>query len=281
MHVASVTGVSTCQIMESVNKFRYLAALGSSFAAGPMIEPTVDQAAMRSGRNYPHLLAERLGAQLADLTVSGATTATILDEVQTMMDGTRFPPQILGVPSEADLVTITAGGNDLGFIGTVVYTALQRADPDNPLLAMAGGFPEAIPAPTAAQVARVADGLARIVTEVRRRAPAARVVLVDYLTVLRRGSTGLDRWFTSEEVDALCTIQDGLVQAYARASEQTGADWFRASALSISHAVGGDSPWVLGLQDDPRRLGASFHPNEAGMRAIADALAVQILTSGS
>jgi lysophospholipase L1-like esterase len=269
------------RIMECVNEFRYLAALGSSFAAGPMIEPIVDQAAMRSGRNYPHLLAERLGAQLADLTVSGATTATILDEAQTMMDGTRFSPQILGVPSEADLVTVTAGGNDLGFIGTVVYTALRRTDPDNPWVAMAGGLPERIPAPAEADIVRVADGLARIVTEVRKRAMAARVVLVDYLTVLTRGSVGVERWFTAEDLDGLCTIRDSLVQAYARASEQTRADWFRASALSIGHAVGSDTPWVLGLQEDPRRLGASFHPNAAGMRAIADALADLLLTSGS
>jgi hypothetical protein len=40
-------------------------------------------------------------------------------------------------PSEADLVTITAGGSDLGFIGTVAYTALRRSNPDNPLVAMA------------------------------------------------------------------------------------------------------------------------------------------------
>ena len=238
-----------------------------------MIVPIVDHAAMRSARNYPHLLAERLGAQLADLTVYRRHDR--LDPRRSADDDgwDTIPPQILGVPSEADLVTITAGGNDLGFIGTVVYTALRRSDPDNPLVAMAGGSPEGIPEPTEAEVARVADGLARIVVEVRRRATAARVVLVDYLTVLTRGSTGLERWFTPEELDGLCTIQDGLVQAYARASEKTGADWFRASALSSRHAVGSNSPWVLGLQEDPRRLGASFHPNAAGMRAIADALA--------
>jgi lysophospholipase L1-like esterase len=183
-----------------------------------MIEPIVDQAAMRSARNYPHLLAERLGARLADLTVSGATTATILEEAQTMMDGTRFPPQILGVPSEADLVTITAGGNDLAFIGTVAYTALRRADPDNPLVAIAGGLPEAIPTPSEGEVARVAHGLARIVTEVRGRAPAARVVLGDYLTVLTRGASVWSGGSLRKR--STCTIQDGLIEGYARASEK-------------------------------------------------------------
>ena len=57
---------------------RVIAALGSSFAAGPTIEPMADVDAMRSTRNYPHLLAAALGAHLVDLTVSGATTANIL-----------------------------------------------------------------------------------------------------------------------------------------------------------------------------------------------------------
>lgn len=54
--------------------FRHVAALGSSFAAGPGVAPIVDRRANRSGRNYAHLVAERLGARLTDLTVSGATT---------------------------------------------------------------------------------------------------------------------------------------------------------------------------------------------------------------
>ena len=58
----------------SIRQYRHVASLGSSFAAGPGIEPAADRAARRSARNYPHLLAARLGAELTDLTVSGATT---------------------------------------------------------------------------------------------------------------------------------------------------------------------------------------------------------------
>jgi hypothetical protein len=56
-----------------------IAALGSSFAAGPGIDPIVDVGAMRSGSNYAHLLAKATDARLVDLTVSGATTSNILD----------------------------------------------------------------------------------------------------------------------------------------------------------------------------------------------------------
>jgi hypothetical protein len=92
-----------------------MVALGSSFAAGPGLEPVVDRAAMRSGRNYAHLVADRLGATLTDATVSGATTATILDEPHRVRRRV-FPPQIESVHGVTELVTVTVGGNDLGYL---------------------------------------------------------------------------------------------------------------------------------------------------------------------
>ncbi|MET4094444.1 hypothetical protein [Arthrobacter sp. UYCu712] len=59
--------------------YQHLTALGSSLAAGPGIEPLIDRRAMRSRANYTHLLAQTLGAELTDLTLSGAITSTIVD----------------------------------------------------------------------------------------------------------------------------------------------------------------------------------------------------------
>ena len=98
---------------------RHLAALGSSFAAGPGIEPVADRLAMRSVRNYAHIVATRLGLRLTDLTVSGATTVTILSEPQRVL-WRRFPPQVSWLPVDADVVTVTAGGNDLGYLATMI-----------------------------------------------------------------------------------------------------------------------------------------------------------------
>src|ERR1700712_3761348 len=83
-----------------------MVALGSSFAAGPYLDPVVDRAAMRSGRNYAHLVAATLDADLVDATVSGATTATILQERQRVALRV-FAPQIESVHAETDLVTVT------------------------------------------------------------------------------------------------------------------------------------------------------------------------------
>jgi hypothetical protein len=94
---------------------KHIVALGSSFAAGPGIQPITNAGAGRSGRNYANLVAQALNAKITDLTVSGATTETILDIPQKPVMSFNpfveaFPPQIQGVPGDADLVTITAGG---------------------------------------------------------------------------------------------------------------------------------------------------------------------------
>jgi hypothetical protein len=54
-------------------------------AAGPGIRPSADGAPFRAGRsarNYAHLVAQRLGLDLVDVTYSGATTANVLTDPQ-------------------------------------------------------------------------------------------------------------------------------------------------------------------------------------------------------
>jgi lysophospholipase L1-like esterase len=255
-----------------MSDIRIIASLGSSFAAGPGIEPIVDPLAMRSGRNYPNLLAEALGAKLVDLSVSGAMTTNIIDTPQLVPMGTMtVPPQIDGLPADADLVTITAGGNDIGFIASMLYTALARMSPDSQLLAMmAGYFSGDIPSPSEGLVNHVATALAGVVTAVRDRAPNARIILVDYQSVVAEYTSVPE--FTPEEVEKFIALQAGLQQATAQAAELSGADLFAASALSANHALGAAEPWVFSFRPEMPLVASSFHPNAAGHQAVAAAL---------
>ena len=261
-----------------MSEIRRVAALGSSFAAGPIIDPVVDAGAGRSARNYPHLLAEILGAELVDRTVSGATTASILDVPQVTMTGEVFAPQIEGLPSDADLVTITAGGNDLRFISSLLYTAWRRVEPTGPHAGFfEQEFPHGITVPTPREVDGAASGLARIVAEVRSRAPKARVVLVDYLTVLSPDvEASDDAPFDDESIGDLLQIQSTVVRAFELAAERSGAELVRVSAASSGHGLGTPEPWVFGLQRSMERVGGSFHPNEEGMRAVAELIAAHL-----
>jgi lysophospholipase L1-like esterase len=91
---------------------RYV-AMGSSFAAGPGIGPRAPgspRAAGRSSANYAHLVAPRLALELADVTFSGATTQDILAAT-----AAGRPAQIDALTPATKLVTLTGGGNDVGW----------------------------------------------------------------------------------------------------------------------------------------------------------------------
>ena len=110
---------------------RYV-ALGSSMAAGPGIPPRDRAAPLRAGRsagNYPHLVAQRLGLDLVDVTYSAATTAHVLTDRQHDQ-----PPQADALDGSEVLVTVTIGGNDVGYIPLLTAAALPRAARAIPVL---------------------------------------------------------------------------------------------------------------------------------------------------
>ena len=115
---------------------RYV-ALGSSMAAGPGIPPRAKDAPLRAGRsaaNYPHLVAQRLGLDLVDVTYSGATTAHVLTDRQH-----DAPPQASVLDGSEALVTVTIGGNDVGYVPMLTAAGLPRSG----ALAAGAGWPAA------------------------------------------------------------------------------------------------------------------------------------------
>lgn len=250
-------------------KYQHMVALGSSFAAGPGLKPVADAGAFRSERNYAHLVAQALGATLTDATVSGATTQTILEVPQRLLVH-KFEPQIGAVRPGTDLVTITAGGNDIAYLSAVLRTAvLDRLG----RIPIAGGLARrqrkrrVLTAPTGEEVLAAVEGLRRIVDEVERRAPGARTVLVDYVPVFDPGTApGPQVPFTVPEIDHFRKTAATLSAAFAQAAALTGADLVPASAYPSGHATGTADPWVFGR----RPFWSAFHPTEQGMRAVAD-----------
>ncbi len=70
----------------------------------------------------PHLVAERLGYDLVDATYSGATTANVLRERQH-----GAPPQVDVLDGSEHLVTVTIGGNDVGYVPLLFAATAPRA----------------------------------------------------------------------------------------------------------------------------------------------------------
>lgn len=253
--------------------YRHIAALGSSFASGPGIEPLADKTAMRSSRNYAHLLADRLGADLTDLSIGGATTSTILDTPQRLMNH-EFPPQIDGLPTNADLVTITAGGNDLKYASSLLKAGWAGWFEQHAITRPLGRRlnRDVVPPAEAVDVERAASGLASVVNEVRRRSPGARILLVDYLTIIGPDTARSEIVpFEPEVLEGFRRVGAALNEAFARAAERSSAELIKISDLSRNHAVGSAEPWVEGFRPTFKGITA-FHPNSTGMAAIADEL---------
>lgn len=243
---------------------RYV-ALGSSMAAGPGIGPRASGAprgAGRSARNYPHLVAARLGLDLVDVTFSGATTSHVTSESQR-----GAPPQVDALDGSERLVTVTIGGNDVGYVPLLFAAGLPR-----PLRALPVVGPRLRdlldPAERERTLADVGPSLWRVGAEIRRRAPHATVLFVDYLTLLPPAGQPAA---PLSEADAATgrMVAGALADLTARAADDTGCGVVRASAASVAHHAWSDDPWTTRVGFPwPGRV-APLHPNAAGMRAVA------------
>ncbi|MCG5432196.1 SGNH/GDSL hydrolase family protein [Mycobacterium sp. MYCO198283] len=250
---------------------RYV-ALGSSMAAGPGIAPRAPgspRRAGRSARNYPHLLAEALGHDLVDVTYSGATTAHVLSE--------RRPgaaPQVDALDGTEALVTVTIGGNDVGYVPLLMAAGLPRALRRVPLLG--DRLRELLnPAARDAALAGLGAALQEVGRTVRARAPRARVLFVEYLTLLPPPGTAAPP--LAERDAALGRhVAAELAHHTRAAAATTGCEVVPVAAASADHHAWSAAPWTTkpGLPVPGRP--APLHPNAAGMRAVAELVARQV-----
>lgn len=255
---------------------RYV-ALGSSFAAGPGLapgKPPAPGAPARCGQsmaNYPTLLAERLNLVLVDRSCSGAQTANILGSWG------EIPPQIEAVTPDTRLVTLTIGGNDLNYVGNA-FAASCRAQVAAASPALPGEKARVCPAlfiPSEADYAADEDRLRQIVREIHRRAPSARVMFVQYLTLVPTPDRMCPAIAMSpEDADVLRTIAQRLGELTLRAAAAEGAQVVQMNEASARHTPCDKAPWLNGPKFGQQATdGIGWHLNAAGMKATADGIA--------
>jgi hypothetical protein len=114
--------------------------------------------------------------------------------------------------------------------------------------------------------------LREVGTAVRQRAPRARVVFVDYLTLLPPDGVPAPP-LSAADADLGRHVAACLEDATAAAAAATGCDLVRAGQASKQHHPWSADPWTVGAGWPLPWRPAPFHPNATGMRAVADLIA--------
>ena len=80
--VTAASPVAGGEVAQQERPLRYV-AMGDSYSAASGVlplDPTAPPQCLRSTRNYPHVIAEELGARLTDVTCGAAETADYRQE---------------------------------------------------------------------------------------------------------------------------------------------------------------------------------------------------------
>ncbi|HHV22863.1 MAG TPA: SGNH/GDSL hydrolase family protein [Propionibacterium sp.] len=228
------------------NRGRY-AALGDSYAAGVGNQPLKNAGvSLRSAAAYPVLLADQVN-KVTFLAVSGATTGTVSAH------------QVPQIPRSVTQVTLTAGGNDVGF----------------GMIAMACTSPDAAtqcgPAVAAAQarLPQMTADLAALIQQVQDQAPRAEIYVTGYPILFQCGPHPV-----LGTVDAANQQLNHAIRAVALAQ---GATYVDVTDEFAGHGLcQGPNSWIL-----PAGSVAPLHPTARGQQAYADAIEATAFTSAA
>ncbi|KAA0918690.1 SGNH/GDSL hydrolase family protein [Dietzia sp. ANT_WB102] len=253
-------------------------ALGDSYAAfGDDTKPAGGPAGCaRSLANYPHQLdANAAVGALTDATCGGAQTKDIL--VETQFPGA--PPQIESLEADTDLVTLSIGGNDVGF-GTIVGCITAHLRPDGP--AQPFDCRETIGGAVAQDIALVfgADGAVDdVYAAIDEASPNATVVATQYLPLMPAanddgcffttaiGPANLE--WAREITKAINDAVDAAARRNGHFSVLPVSDTDRSGCAPV------DERWVV-FADGSQNNTAAFHPTALGQQAMAAAITAAI-----
>ncbi|MGO4186454.1 SGNH/GDSL hydrolase family protein [Pseudarthrobacter sp. TAF60_1] len=230
-------------------------ALGDSYTAGTGAGPFDISSAPRclqSRGGYADIVGN---TGRVNLEVNAACNGALLSPNSPLYmadtSATTVAEQILangGPLAAAEFVTITAGGNDVGFSSVVLTCATQ---PQNCAAVL----------PPTATLTDLRVGLAETYGAVRTAAPTAKIAVLGYPRLF-------DASVSVPNVDpsvlnALNTATDALNATIASAANDAGVQFVDVTNRFIGHAANSADPWIVFTPDNlmnPQNL----HPNPAG-----------------
>jgi hypothetical protein len=214
-------------------------ALGDSYSSGVGTNSyTLSSSCLRGVYAYPYLVSQqRPNTSLNFVACSGATTTSLMSN------------QIQAVNASTNIVTVTIGGNDIGFANLLVQCTLGTCNTalNNTRNALPGSLN---------------SKLDTVYTAIKNQAPSATVVVLGYPRVFQSsGCLGTSGISSSERADGNL-LADKLDQTIAARAAAYGFTYKSAIAPWTGHAVCSSSAWLNGL--NIFNTTESYHPNRNG-----------------
>ncbi|MEU6857421.1 SGNH/GDSL hydrolase family protein [Glycomyces sp. NPDC046736] len=215
------------------------AALGDSYSSGTGAGSYADDDCLRSNLAYPKLLASGLGAELVFAACSGATVEDLLAE------------QLGGLDAGTNLVTVTIGGNDIGWAEAIRACITPLVDCQGDIEAAETRVRDELPG--------LLDG---VYGAIRRHAPNAEVFVLGYPRLFdESGTCDAFGQITVAEQRRMNAAADLLAETVDAAAAAHGFTYVDVRDAFAGHAICDDVPYVHGLRYPAVE---SYHPNALG-----------------
>jgi lysophospholipase L1-like esterase len=247
---------------------RYV-GLGDSYAAGPLIPVQIAPfGCLKSSSNFAHLVQlQRRFAEFRDASCSGAEAGD-MTAPQGVTPGPN-PPQFDSLSADTTAVTLTIGGNDIGFSSIAKDCFVAQPSTGSPCKDKytAGGVDQ-----ISQRIQDTAPKVATVLQGIKARAPQSTTYVVNYSAILPQSGPGCypQMPIADGDVPYIRAKQEelnGMLATQAAANAAKLVDVYAASVGHSACALPG-LRWVEPVV--PVNAAAPVHPNLLGMNAMAD-----------
>jgi lysophospholipase L1-like esterase len=251
-------------------------ALGDSYTAGTGAGAALRPAGVSCWQSHPGYVDIVAKIGRVDLVENAACHGAVLSTASPTYDPVVYTPtvqeQLQGLVSsgklspDTELVSITAGANDLGFSRVLGVCAFYGETACQAAIAQAT---------SPAALAFLTTGLVQAYSAIHQAAPNARIVVLGYPLLFEPSSAFAPIPVTNQMLinQATLTVNGTISGAVDTANGLygTNARYVDVTARFAGHAANSLDPW---LRLDPNNFAAdyNFHPNAAGHRAYASAV---------
>lgn len=221
-------------------------ALGDSYASGEGGGNYLDDGTScdRSPASYPNLVSSAKGLDLDLQACSGAVIGDLAS-------------QYGALGGDTELVTVSAGGNDIGFAPVITDCAKP---------AWWGDCGAAVD--DAERIARdtLPNRLDQAYATIRAKAPKAKVVVTGYPRLFNGEDCSVATFFSAGDMERLNGAADTLDGVTRAAAARAGFGYVDVRDEFEGHQVCDSDEWIHNLST---RIPNSFHPKPAGYVAYA------------